>query len=225
MSTVNRNVRRLAILAVSPARSRPAIPQWAIICAGLSPVLLTGAYLISDAVQPASYSPIRQTMSVMAGQAGSDRWVMTGGILLVGGCYLLTAAGLSGVRASARALLVVAGLAGIGIAASPEPASGPAPQHLAWTALGAITIAVWPAFTARRVSPRPLILTTYGSAAVTAVFAALLSWLVIQAQGGSVLGLAERLTSTVQTSWPFIVAAALRRTPHREHDRRTRELT
>jgi ABC-type branched-subunit amino acid transport system ATPase component len=58
---------------------------------------------------------------VMAGQAGTDRWIMTGGIFLTGGCYLVTAAGLTGVRASARALLAVAGLAGIGIAASPNP--------------------------------------------------------------------------------------------------------
>ena len=93
---------------------------------------------------------MRTTISAMAGQAGTDRWVMTGGIFLVGGCYLVTAACLTGVRASARALLAVAGLAGIGIAASPDPASGATPRHLAWTVLGAVTIAVWPAFAARR---------------------------------------------------------------------------
>jgi len=54
-------------------------------------------------------------------------------------------------------LLTVAGMAGLGIAASPEPASGATPRHLAWTVLGAVTIAVWPAFAARRASPRPLI--------------------------------------------------------------------
>jgi uncharacterized protein DUF998 len=78
---------------------------------GYFPILLTGAYLISGILQPASYSPVRTTISAMAGQAGTDRWVMTGGILLVSGCYLLTAAGLTGVRASTRALLAVAGMA------------------------------------------------------------------------------------------------------------------
>jgi len=63
-------------------------------------------------------------------------------------------------------LLTVAGMAGLGIAASPEPASGATPRHLAWTVLGAVTIAVWPAFAARRASPRPLILSVCGSAAV-----------------------------------------------------------
>ena len=71
------------------------------VSAGLAPVLLTGAYLIAGVLQPASYSPVRETISVMAGQAGTDRWVMTGGIVLTGGCYLVTAAGLTGVRRQA----------------------------------------------------------------------------------------------------------------------------
>ena len=212
MSTAHWQGRRLTIPAAWPARSSPAARPWAIISAGLAPILLTGAYLIAGILQPASYSPVRDTISVMAGQAGTDRWVMTGGIVLTGGCYLVTAAGLTSVRASARALLIVAGLAGIGIAASPEPARGATPRHLAWTVLGAVTIAVWPAFAARRASPRPLILSVYGSAAVTAVFAALLGWLLAETRDGSVLGLAERLTSSIQTCWPFIVAVALRRT-------------
>jgi hypothetical membrane protein len=207
----NRHARRLPIPAAWPARSNRTVREWAIVSAGLAPVLLTGAYLVADIVQRASYNPMRQTMSAMAGQAGIDRWIMTGGIFLVGGCYLVTAAGLTGVRASARVLLIVTGLAGIGIAASPEPLSGPTPRHLAWTVLGAVTNAVWPAFATRRTRPRPLALSVYGSTAVIAVFVALLGWLVIETQGGSMLGLAERLTSSVQTSWPFVVAVALRR--------------
>ena len=211
MSTAHWQGHRLMILAAWTVRSSPTARQWAIISAGLAPILLTGAYLIAGILQPASYSPMRKTISAMAGQAGTDRWIMTGGIFLVGCCYLVTAAGLAGVRARARALLIVAGLAGIGIAASPEPASGATPRHLAWTVLGAVTIAVWPAFAARRASARPLILSVYGSAAVTAVFVALLGWLFIETRDGSVLGLGERLTSSIQTSWPFIVALALRR--------------
>ena len=211
MSTAYWRARRLPISAAWPARSSLAVHQWAIISAGLVPILLTGAYLIAGIFQPASYSPMRKTISVMAGQAGTDRWIMTGGIFLVGCCYLVTAAGLAGARAAARALLIVAGLADIGIAASPVPASGATPRHLAWTVLGAVTTAVWPAFAARRASPRPLILSVHGSATITAVFVALLGWLFIETRDGSVLGLAERLTSSIQTSWPFIVALALRR--------------
>jgi hypothetical protein len=136
---------------------------------------------------------------------------MTGALFLVGGCQLLTAVGLTGVRLPARVLLAVTGLSSIGIAASPEPARGSTPQHVAWTALGAVAIAVWPAFVARRAPSRPLILSSYGSAAVTVVFLVLLGWLVIQTQGGADLGLAERLTTSAETCWPFVVAVALRR--------------
>src|SRR5260370_724294 len=38
-----------------------------------------------------------------------------------------------------------------------------------------------------------------------------LSWLLMETRDGSVLGLAERLTSSIQTCWPFIIAFALRR--------------
>jgi len=44
------------------------------------------------------------------------------------------------------------------------------------------------------------------------VFVALLGWLLAETRDGSVLGLAERLTSSIQTCWPFIVAVAVRRT-------------
>jgi hypothetical protein len=91
----------------------------------------------------------------------------TGGtaLFLVGGCDLVTAAGLTGVRARAR----------IG----------------------------------------PAVLRVCAAAAVTAVLIALLGWLLFETQGGDMLGLAERLTTAAQTSWPFIVALALRRTPRR----------
>ena len=57
-----------------------------------------------------------------------------------------------------------------------------------------------------------MILSVYGSAAVTVVFLALLGWLLAETRDGSVRGLAERLTSSIQTYWPFIVAIVLRRT-------------
>jgi hypothetical protein len=200
-------------LTTGLVRSGRPVPRWAVISAGLSPVLLTAGWLVGGAFQPASYSPIHETVSVLAGHAGSDRWIMTSALVLVGCCNFVAAAGLTGVRLPARILLVVAGLSSIGIAVSPEPVVGSTPQHLAWTSLGEVTIAVWPAFTGRRGSPRPLILSIRGAATVTAVSIALLAWLVVETQGGSVLGLAERLTSSAQITWPFIVALALRHAP------------
>src|SRR5260370_2576718 len=110
MSTAcHQQVRRLPIPAAWPVRSSPAARPWAVISAALAPVLLTGAYLMAGVLQPASYSPVRTTISAMAGQAGTDRWIMTGGIVLTGGCYLVPAAGLTGIPASAPARLALAG--------------------------------------------------------------------------------------------------------------------
>jgi hypothetical membrane protein len=190
-------------------QARPA-PAWVLVTAGLAPVLVIGGWLAAGAVQPA-YSPIRDTVSALAGQAGTHPWIVTGALFTVGGCYLATAVGLAGLRLPARVLLAVAGLSSIGIAASPEPAVGSTPQHLAWTVLGAATITVWPAFTVRRGPGQPLILTARGAAAVTMVFLALTGWLLVETRDGTLLGLSERVMSGVMTTWPFAVSLAVRR--------------
>src|SRR6202167_4276492 len=111
---VRQHVSRLASSATRPRRLSHPVPRWTVVSAGLSPVLATGGWLIADAVQPASYSPIRKTVSVLAGHAGTDRWIMTGALVLVGACQLVTALGLTGVGVPARLLLAVAGLCSIG---------------------------------------------------------------------------------------------------------------
>lgn len=209
--------RKLTTAGPAPVSRCPAgpdrpIPAWVLVTAGLAPVLVIGGPLAAGVVQPSSYSPLRDTVSALAGQSGAQAWIVTSALFVVGGSYLATAMGLTGLRWPARILLAVAGLSSIGIAASPEPAAGSTPQHLAWTALGAATITVWPAFTARRGPGQPLILTARGAAVVTAVFLALLGWLLLEARDGTLLGLSERVMSAVQTSWPFIVALAMRRT-------------
>jgi hypothetical membrane protein len=196
--------------APAPLPHPGTVPGWAVLSAALSPVLLISGYLVAGALQPASYSPMRQTVSVMSGLGGADRWVMTAALLVVGVCHLVTAAGLSALRLPARILLVIAGASSIGIAVFPEPASGSVPSHLAFTALGAAVISIWPAFTVSHDLPRPLLLSPVGAATVTAVFLILLAWLVSETQGGSDLGLAERLCSSVETCWPFVVALTLR---------------
>ena len=194
-----------------PASSRASLWRWAAVSTALAPLVMTGAWLVAEALQPPSYSPLHSSISGLAALGATDRWIVTSALFLVGACYFVTAAGLPGVRMPARIVLMVAGLSSIGIAVSPEPVRGSTPEHLAWTSLGAVAITVWPAFTARRAPSQPLILRFRGAVAVTAVFLALLAWLVFETQDGTVLGLAERLVSAVQVTWPLIVAVALRR--------------
>jgi hypothetical membrane protein len=189
--------------------NRP-IPGWTVAAAALAPALLVGGWLIAGALQPASYSPMQQTMSDLAGQAATDPWVMTVALLGVGGCQLATGIGLTRVQMPARLLLILAGLSTVGVAASPEAATGATPRHLLFAVSCVVATLVWPVFVMQRDPARPVVLNIYGSLLVTAVFAALSGWLLITTQGGGDLGLAERLTSLAQGLWPLVVVLALR---------------
>jgi hypothetical membrane protein len=193
-------------------RTDRPVPGWAVATALLAPVVLVAGWLIAGALQPASYSPMRQTMSVLAGQSGAERWVMTTALLLVGSCQIATGAGLLAVRLPARLLLILTGLSTLGIAATPELATGPTWRHLAFAVSCVVTTAVWPLLVARRAPAPAWILSVYGCATVTVLFAGLSCWLLIAAQSGSAdLGMVERLTSEVQGTFPLVVALALRR--------------
>jgi hypothetical protein len=194
-------------------RAGRPVPGWAVVTALLAPAVLVGGWLIAGSLQPASYSPMRQTISVLAGQSGTDRWVMTSALLLVGGCQIATGAGLTAVRAPARILLILTGLSTLGIAATPEPAGGPTTRHLAFAVSCVVTTAVWPVLVAGRGAARSWIVSAYGCATVTALFAGLSCWLLIAARDGSGdLGMVERLTSAGQGFFPLVVALALRQT-------------
>ncbi|MDT4933514.1 MAG: hypothetical protein QOK11_1406 [Pseudonocardiales bacterium] len=203
-------------------RPHRPVAAWVPVFAGLSPTLLTIAWLIGDAVQPTSYSPMRQTVSVLAGRAGTDRWIVTGAVYMLGACHFATAAGLRVLPLRARVGLVVAGLAAIGIAASPQPASGSRAQHLVFTSIGAVAITVWPALAAQRRAPASILVSARISAVVSLGFLILLSWTVVETQVGGSLGLAERVSSAIQTGWPVAVAVSLRRTKRSDPDSRGR---
>jgi hypothetical protein len=154
---------------------------------------------------------VRQTVSVLAGAAGTDRWIVTGALFIEGLAYLALAVGLTTVGLIARVGLAAAALCAIGIAASPEPAHGGSTRHLILTGVGAVLIAVWPAMVPRRASPEWAIRGVRISTLTLAAFVALLAWTVIETHHGNTLGLAERLSSAIQVCWPVVVAYALRR--------------
>src|ERR1700744_2456522 len=97
-----RTIRESPMTRTFSSRREGAVGRWVLTPTGLLPFVLITAWLIGDAVQPASYSPIRQTVSVLAGYAGTDRWIVTGALYLEGICYLLAAAGLTAIGRSAR---------------------------------------------------------------------------------------------------------------------------
>lgn len=187
------------------------IGWWVVGCSVLLPTTLTAAWLVADALQPPVYSPVRQTVSVLSGHAGTDRWIVTAALYLVGVGYLITAAGLGVLEVTSRVGLVVAGVAAIGVASFPEPVHGSNRAHELFTAVGAVTIAVWPALVTRQERVFAAIGARRTLAAIV-ISLALFLWTAIETRGGSALGLAERVSSAVQAGFPFVVALALRRT-------------
>lgn len=201
-----------ALIAKSRSDSAGSTPRWAALCLASLPVLSVGGWAIAAAVQPpASYSPVRQTVSVLAGHAATHRWIVTTSLCLMGACYLAGAAGLRLLDPVARVCLVVAGVAALGVAAFPEPAHGSSGRHVVCTVIGAVTIAFWPALVARPGSVAVAAIGRRRSAAAVVASLVLGAWLAIQARDGSALGLAERVSSALQVTWPAVVALALRR--------------
>jgi len=199
------------------AAEQPVVAGWVVISAALLPTVLTAAWLLADAVQPASYSPVRQTVSVLSGYAGTDRWLVTSALYTVGIGYLITAAGLTMLTREARAGLAVAGVAAVGVASFPEPVHGTNGTHAFFTGIGAVTIAIWPALADRH----PAVRAGLGrgtSLVAIGVSLALFSWTAIETHFGGALGLAERVSSAAQACWPLVVVVALRRAANRDDD-------
>ena len=198
-----------------PARSRAARLRWAVVSTALAPLVMIGAWLLAEALQPPSYSPLHSSISGLAALGATDRWIVTSALFLVGACYFVTAGCLPRLRGPGRIVLLVAGISSIGIALAPQPANGSNAMHLVWTCLGAAAITIWPALTASRASPPP-ILRPRTAVAVTVVFFILSAWLVAETQHGSALGLTERLVTGVQMTWPLVVALALQKAHRRQ---------
>ena len=204
---------RLALpWAVSAESARadvlPRIAPWAAVSSLVMPVVLTSGWLVAGALQPASYSPMRQTVSVLSGYGGTDRWIVTASLYTVGAAFLVTAAGIRGLAVPAQIGLVVAGVAAIGVASFPEPAHGTNREHAVCTAIGALAIGVWPALVARQesvraaIGPRVCLIASVASVA-------LLVWTFAETRNGPLLGLAERVSSGLQGTWPCVVALVL----------------
>jgi hypothetical protein len=198
-----------AALTRAFSTQRP-VRGWVVVCSALLPIVLTSGWVIADLRQSTDYSPIRQTVSVLSGDAATDRWIVTASLYLVGIGYLATAYGLTTAGTPARIGLIVAGAAALGVASFPEPAQGSSNPHAFCTAVGALTIAIWPALVARRDSLALAAVGLRTSITASVVSGALFCWTALEI-GGSALGLAERMSSSMQVTWPFVIAVALRR--------------
>ncbi len=116
--------------------------RWALASAALAPVSLIGGWTLAAARQRGGFDATRDTISALAALDATDRWVMTAGIAVLGGCHVVTALGLPEARPLGRLLLGAGGVTAVLVAALPQPSAG----HFPVATASFVALAVWPAF-------------------------------------------------------------------------------
>lgn len=187
-------------------------PWWALVSSGCAPVLLTGSWMIAQLRQGPAYDPARQTLSVLASYGAASYWLMTGMLLVLGTCYVVTAHALRPAAPAGRGALAGGGLCALALTLVPAPSSGGALEHGAVSTVGLVLLAVWPPLAAvRDRKPVPWGLRLDVSLAASALMCASALWFLAELQSARAPGVAERVVTFVQALWPFLVVVSCRR--------------
>ncbi|TPQ17068.1 DUF998 domain-containing protein [Streptomyces sporangiiformans] len=192
------------------------VPRWALLSSGCAPVLLIGGWVIAASIEGPAYNPTTQTISVLAANGASGFWVMTGALLALGACHLLTAWGLRPAALAGRVALGAGGAAALVVALSPVPSSGGSLRHGSVVVVGFTLLAVWPVLAAHRGGAAPWGLRPAPSIVVTALMGLGAAWFLIELHLDGAPGVAERAVTAVQSLWPFVVVASCLLQPDHE---------
>ena len=187
------------------------VPWWGVLSSVAAPVLLVGGWTVAAGLQP-RFDPVADTVSALAAQGATDRWVMTLTFVVVGICYIVTALALRPARAAGRLILIAGVLAGMLVAASPERAGDTYPvPHIIAAVAGLAGLVTWPAGAWRRGPAVPWGLRPAVAAAAVAVQFALVVWFAAELiLGIGQVGLAERIAGVAQAIWPLAVVLSCR---------------
>lgn len=183
---------------------------------GCAPVLLAGGWTIAGLLEGSAYDPVTQTISVLAAYGAPGFWVMTAALVALGACHLLTAWGLRPAALAGRVALGAGGVTALVVALLPAPSSGGSLRHGSVAAVGFTLLAVWPVLAANRSRAAPWGLRPAPAFMATGLMGLGAAWFLIEIQGNGAAGIAERLLTSVQSLWPFVVVASCVR--HRDDD-------
>ncbi|MER6193689.1 DUF998 domain-containing protein [Streptomyces cyaneofuscatus] len=188
-------------------------PWWALLSSGCAPVLLVGSWAIAQLRQGPAYDPATQTLSVLASYGAGSYWLMTGMLLVLGTCYVITAHALREAALAGRVALAGGGLCALALTLVPVPSSGGALEHGAVATVGLVLLAVWPPLAAvQGKGAVPWGLRLDVSLAASALMGATAFWFLAELQSAGEPGIAERVVTFLQALWPFLVVLSCRRT-------------
>ncbi|MFD3414242.1 DUF998 domain-containing protein [Streptomyces cyaneofuscatus] len=191
---------------------RPA-PWWALLSSGCAPVLLVGSWVIAQLRQGPAYDPATQTLSVLASYEAGSYWLMTGMLLVLGTCYVVTAHALREAALAGRVAQAGGGLCALALTSVPVPSSGGALEHGAVATVGLVLLAVWPPLAAvQGKGAVPCGLRLDVLLAASALMGATAFWFLAELQSAGEPGIAERVVTFLQALWPFLVVLSCRRT-------------
>ncbi|MEP6814533.1 MAG: DUF998 domain-containing protein [Marmoricola sp.] len=169
-----------------------------LVSATLAPVALIGGWTVAASRQPSSYDSTRDTISALAAHGAADRWVMTAGLAVLGGCHIVTALGLQEAKPLGRLLLGLGGVSAGLVAVFAQPSA----VHFPVATTSFVALAVWPAAAG-------LPNKTSGWLA-TGGLTASLAWLMLELNDGALLGLSERVVAGAEALWPLAAVLATR---------------
>ncbi|MFD3943843.1 DUF998 domain-containing protein [Streptomyces sp. NPDC058579] len=184
------------------------VPRWALVSSGCAPLLLAGGWVLAARLEGSGYDPATQNISVLAAYGAEGFWVMTGALLALGVCHLLTAWGLRPAAPAGRVALAAGGVASLAVALLPTPSSGGSLRHGSAAALGFALLALWPILAAHRGRAAPWGLRLAPALAATALMGLGALWYLIETHRQGAPGAAERLVTCLQSLWPFVVVAS-----------------
>ena len=184
------------------------VPWWVLLSSACAPVALIGGWVLAAALQPAGYDPMVQSISSLAAQGAADRWLMTSALFVLGFCHMTTALGLRTAAGPGRVALGCGGVASVAVALSPEPAGGTSLSHLVSTGVGFTAVALWPVIAAMRGAATTWALKPATGYVATALIAVGAVWFLVELHGHGAAGLAERVLTGAQSTWPLIVVVA-----------------
>ncbi|CAL9337575.1 hypothetical protein SUDANB145_00196 [Streptomyces sp. enrichment culture] len=184
------------------------VPRWALLSSGCAPVLLIAGWTIAAALEGPGYDPLTRTISVLAAYGAPGYWVMNGALAALGVCHLLTAWGLRAAAKAGRLALGGGGVAAFVVVALPAPSSGGSLRHGTATVIGFTLLAVWPVLAAWGGGAAPWALRPGPAVAASALMAVGGVWFMIEMQRQGAAGLAERVVTSMQSVWPFVVVTS-----------------
>ena len=187
------------------------VPRWGVLVAAAAPVLFVGGWTLAAARQPPTYDSQNDTISALAAEGATDRWIMTLTFVAVGLCYALIAIAVREPAVPGRIALAMGGVATIFVAVFPEPKADTSDKHGVVATIASSAVAIWPIVAAKRGPRVSWPLRPVVSVTASIVLIGLLVWFASELQRGTLVGTSERMAAGAEALWVGLAVAALRR--------------